>query len=124
MGLGDAGTSSTTTHQRGRAHPVRRLRRGLHWNNGFGHTWQLTTPRSAAGRTIFFQTFPQLEGIRFTHAWGGAIDTCSRFSAFWGQAFGEIAYALGTPAWAWGASRFGARVIAGPLERRKTERTG
>ena len=28
----------------------------------------------------FFHTFPQLEGMRFTHRWGGAIDTCSRFS--------------------------------------------
>ena len=32
----------------------------------------------------FFATFPQLEGMRFTHKWGGAIDTCSRFTAFWG----------------------------------------
>ena len=32
----------------------------------------------------FFATFPQLEGLRFTHRWGGAIDTCSRFSALWG----------------------------------------
>ena len=26
--------------------------------------------------------FPQLEGLRFSHRWGGAIDTCSRFSVF------------------------------------------
>src|SRR5262249_41434621 len=25
----------------------------------------------------FFQTFPQLEGLDFTHAWGGVVDTCS-----------------------------------------------
>lgn len=36
----------------------------------------------------FFACFPQLEGVRFTHAWGGAIDTCSRFSAFFGTAHG------------------------------------
>ncbi|MBI0383616.1 FAD-dependent oxidoreductase, partial [Streptomyces albiflaviniger] len=29
----------------------------------------------------FFRCFPQLEDVRFSHAWGGAIDTCSRFSA-------------------------------------------
>ena len=47
----------------------------------------------------FFETFPQLEGLNFTHAWGGAIDTCSRFCVFWGQAMqGRVAYALG---WAW-----------------------
>ena len=36
----------------------------------------------------FFTTFPQLEGLRFSHRWGGAIDTCSRFSVFFGRAFG------------------------------------
>ena len=34
----------------------------------------------------FFHTFPQLEGTRFTHRWGGAIDTSSRFSVFFGTA--------------------------------------
>ena len=34
------------------------------------------------------ETFPQLAETRISHAWGGAIDTCSRFSAFWGQALG------------------------------------
>ena len=32
----------------------------------------------------FQRTFPQLAGLPFTHGWGGVIDTCSRFSAFWG----------------------------------------
>ena len=36
----------------------------------------------------FFTTFPQLEGLRFSHRWGGAIDTCSRFSVFFGTALG------------------------------------
>jgi glycine/D-amino acid oxidase-like deaminating enzyme len=35
----------------------------------------------------FLKTFPQLAGIRFTHAWGGAIDTCTRYSPFWGTSF-------------------------------------
>ena len=44
----------------------------------------------------FFTTFPQLEGVRFTHRWGGAIDTCSRFSVFFGTAHGgRVAYAIG-----------------------------
>lgn len=34
----------------------------------------------------FFATFPQLEGLRFTHRWGGVIDTCTRFAAFYGTA--------------------------------------
>jgi glycine/D-amino acid oxidase-like deaminating enzyme len=44
----------------------------------------------------FFTTFPQLEGVRFSHRWGGAIDTCSRFSVFFGSAHrGRVAFAVG-----------------------------
>src|SRR5690606_21457118 len=44
----------------------------------------------------FFATFPQLRGLRFTHPWGGIIDTCSRFCAFFGRAYcGRLAYAAG-----------------------------
>ena len=59
-----------------------------YWNNGVGS--HLENNSESFGRLAehFFQTFPQLEGLRFTHAWGGVIDTCSRFSAFWGKAFG------------------------------------
>src|SRR4029079_4676490 len=34
----------------------------------------------------FFTTFPKLEGVNFTHRWAGAIDTCTRFCAFFGTA--------------------------------------
>ena len=34
----------------------------------------------------FFTTFPQLEGMRFSHRWAGAIDTSTRFCAFFGTA--------------------------------------
>jgi glycine/D-amino acid oxidase-like deaminating enzyme len=72
----------------------------------------------------FFQTFPQLEGLRFTHAWGGVIDTCSRYTAFWGKALrGKAAYALGYTGLGVGASRFGAQVMLDLLDDRKTERT-
>ena len=33
-------------------------------------------------------TFAQLAETRISHSWGGAIDTCSRFSAFWGRRWG------------------------------------
>jgi glycine/D-amino acid oxidase-like deaminating enzyme len=59
----------------------------------------------------FFATFPQLEGIRFTHRWGGAIDTCSRFCMTFGKALGGRAvYIVGFTGLGVGASRFGARV--------------
>lgn len=72
----------------------------------------------------FFQTFPTLTGLRFTHAWGGVIDTCSRYTAFWGKAYGgKIAYSLGYTGLGVGASRFGARVMLDLLDGQKTERT-
>src|SRR3954468_4280286 len=72
----------------------------------------------------FFTTFPQLEGLRFTHRWGGAIDTCSRFSVFFGTAHeGRVAYATGYTGLGVAASRFGARVALDLLDGRETEAT-
>jgi glycine/D-amino acid oxidase-like deaminating enzyme len=72
----------------------------------------------------FFETFPQLEGLRFSHAWGGAIDTCTRFCAFFGQAYaGRAAYALGFTGLGVGATRFGAEVMLDLLDGQDTERT-
>jgi glycine/D-amino acid oxidase-like deaminating enzyme len=72
----------------------------------------------------FFTTFPQLEGLRFSHRWGGAIDTCSRFSAFFGTAHGgRVAYATGYTGLGVGASRFGARVGLDLLDGRSTAAT-
>jgi len=64
----------------------------------------------------FFTNFPQLEGIRFSHRWGGAIDTCSRFAVFFGSAHGgRVAYATGYTGLGVCASRFGARVARGAV---------
>ena len=72
----------------------------------------------------FFTTFPQLEGLRFSHRWGGAIDTCSRFSVFFGRAFGgRCVYALGYTGLGIGASRWGARTALDMLDQRTTEAT-
>src|SRR6202040_3781931 len=72
----------------------------------------------------FFATFPQLAGLRFTHRWGGAIDTCSRFCAFFGTAHrGRIAYALGYTGLGVAATRFGARVMLDLLSGQPTELT-
>ncbi|MBC3844136.1 FAD-dependent oxidoreductase [Streptacidiphilus sp. 4-A2] len=72
----------------------------------------------------FFTAFPQLAGIKFTHAWGGAIDTCSRFSAFFGTAHkGRVSYAVGYTGLGVGATRFGADVMLDLLTGTPTERT-
>ncbi|MBP2326462.1 glycine/D-amino acid oxidase-like deaminating enzyme [Kibdelosporangium banguiense] len=74
--------------------------------------------------TNFFDTFPQLEGIRFTHSWGGVIDTCTRFSAFFGTAArGQVAYALGFTGHGVGATRFAAQVMLDRLDGARTSRT-
>lgn len=95
-----------------------------YWNNGFGAHLEKSPECFARLAGHFFQTFPQLEGLRFTHAWGGAIDTCSRFSAFWGTTHGgHTAYALGYTGLGVGATRFGAQVMLDLLFRTRTERT-
>ncbi|MCZ7536892.1 MAG: FAD-binding oxidoreductase [Acidimicrobiia bacterium] len=59
----------------------------------------------------FFDLFPQLEGVRFTHQWGGPIATTSRFCASFGTALeGRLAYSVGYTGLGVAASRFGARV--------------
>ncbi|MER5631082.1 NAD(P)/FAD-dependent oxidoreductase [Streptomyces nitrosporeus] len=72
----------------------------------------------------FFTYFPQLSGLRFSHAWGGAIDTCSRFSAFFGTALrGRVSYAAGYTGLGVGATRFGAEVMLDLLAGEPTGRT-
>jgi glycine/D-amino acid oxidase-like deaminating enzyme len=70
------------------------------------------------------ETFPALEGIGVTHAWGGPIDTCSRFCVTFGRALGGRAvYVVGYTGLGVGASRFGARTALDLLDGVDTERT-
>ncbi|WP_435238111.1 NAD(P)/FAD-dependent oxidoreductase [Streptomyces sp. YPW6] len=72
----------------------------------------------------FFTCFPQLSGLNFSHAWGGAIDTCSRFTAFFGTAHqGRVAYAAGYTGLGVGSTRFGADVMLDLLSGEETGRT-
>ena len=83
--------------------------------------------RAATHRVLaehFFETFPQLDGLRFTHRWGGVIDTSTRFAAFFGTAHrGRVGYALGYTGLGVAASRFGAEVMLDLLAGEDTERT-
>ena len=93
-------------------------------NNGVGKHLELNNEVFGRLAEHFFLTFPQLEGLRFTHAWGGAIDTCSRFSQFWGATHGgRTAYVAGFTGLGVGSSRFGALVMLDMLNGKKTERT-
>lgn len=70
----------------------------------------------------FFINFPQLSGVRFTHRWAGVIDTCSRFSVFFGSAFaGRLRYAAGYTGSGVAASRFGGRMALDLLDGRENE---
>jgi glycine/D-amino acid oxidase-like deaminating enzyme len=72
----------------------------------------------------FFTVFPQLEGVRFTHRWGGAIDTCSRFSVCFGSELGgRVVWAVGYTGLGVGATRWGAQVALDLLDGRDTEAT-
>jgi glycine/D-amino acid oxidase-like deaminating enzyme len=72
----------------------------------------------------FFTTFPQLEGLTFTHKWAGAIDTSTQFCAFFGTARkGRVAYAAGFTGLGVAATRFAADVMLDLLSGEKTERT-
>jgi glycine/D-amino acid oxidase-like deaminating enzyme len=72
----------------------------------------------------FFTTFPQLEDVRFAHRWAGAIDTCSRFCAFFGTAWGgRVTYALGFTGLGVAATHYAADVMLDLLEGKETQRT-
>lgn len=83
--------------------------------------------RDASHRLLadqFAQTFPQLNGIRFTHRWAGLIDSTSRFTPVFGTAYEDrVSYAVGFTGLGVAASRFGARVALDLLAGLDTERT-
>lgn len=57
----------------------------------------------------FYSTFPQLADVRFSHAWGGPIDYCSRGSVFAKRYLGDKAvFVAGYTGFGVAASRFGA----------------
>ena len=95
-----------------------------HWNNGVDPRHERRDATYSMLAKQFFETFPQLNGIRFSHAWAGAIDTCSRFSVFFGREFGgKLAYAAGYTGLGVGATRWGARVCLDLVDDLPTART-
>ncbi|MGH2925746.1 MAG: NAD(P)/FAD-dependent oxidoreductase [Solirubrobacterales bacterium] len=93
-----------------------------HYGSGKRPGLEQSERSSARLAAHFFAVFPQLEGLRFTHRWGGAIDTCSRFFAFYGTAHrGAVAYSVGHTGLGVCASRFGAGVALDLLEGRESE---
>ena len=72
----------------------------------------------------FFETFPQLEGLAFTHRWAGPIATTSRFTAAWGMAErGDLVWVGGYTGLGVAATRFGAATALDLVDGLDTERT-
>ena len=95
-----------------------------HFRNGMRPELEDHAPTFRTLAANFAATFPQLEGIRFTHRWAGAIDTCSRFCVTFGRALGgRAAYAVGYTGLGLAATRFGARVALDLVHGRDTELT-
>jgi glycine/D-amino acid oxidase-like deaminating enzyme len=85
-----------------------------HYRNGFGPRFERDDEAYARLAQHFVETFPALmeSGLRFSHAWGGAIDTCTRFTAFWGRAHGgKTTYVVGFTGLGTGSSRFAAQTM-------------
>jgi glycine/D-amino acid oxidase-like deaminating enzyme len=95
-----------------------------HFGNGLRPALDSRPETFALLAQHLLETFPQLDGVRFTHAWGGAIDTCTRFCPFWLTAYGgRVGYVGGYTGLGVGASRFGARVLLDLLAGRRNELT-
>ena len=72
----------------------------------------------------FIATYPQLEGLGFSHKWGGVIDTCTRFFSFFDTEYdGRVAHAAGFTGLGVGATRYAANVLLDLLSGEETERT-
>jgi len=95
-----------------------------------GQTWAYRSAVVVCGSAVAVYVatrlvaFPQLSDVRFSHRWAGAIDTCTRFTAFYGLARrGRIAYAAGFTGLGVGATRFAADVLLDLLSGESTPRT-
>ena len=65
----------------------------------------------------FLRTFPQLEGIRFTHRWAGLIDTSTRFVPYIGVDGGRtVAHAIGFTGLGVAYSRLAAALMIDALD--------
>lgn len=70
------------------------------------------------------EAFPALAGIEVTHAWGGPIDTTSRFTPMFGRAMGgKLGWAVGFTGLGVGSSRFAALAALDVLDGLTTERS-
>ena len=69
----------------------------------------------------FFRTFPQLDDVRFTHAWSGPIALTTRMAVHFQRYYGnKVIYAGGYSGFGVSTSRFGARIGLDILDAKNT----
>ena len=82
-----------------------------YFNNGIDDRYMNPTARYEQLAKEFFEMFPQLDDVKFSHQWGGIIATSTRFCMVPGAAYdGRLAWSVGYTGHGVGASRFGARI--------------
>ena len=82
-----------------------------YFNNGIDNKYMNATACYEQLAKEFFEMFPQLDDVKFSHQWGGIIATSTRFCMVPGVAYdGRMAWAVGYTGHGVGASRFGARI--------------
>lgn len=92
--------------------------------NGMGPEYEQRTASHVTIAGHFFDTFPQLDGLGFSHRWAGPIGTTSKFTAAFGTKHdGRLTWVAGYTGLGVGASRWGARVGLDLVDGRSTERT-
>lgn len=96
-----------------------------HWKNRIDSSLEQRDATHHMLAEQFFETYPQLEGLAFSHRWGGVIDTSTRFAVGFGTALdGRVSYAVGYTGLGVGATRFGATVCLDLLDRPESELLG
>ncbi len=82
-----------------------------YFNNGIDEKFMHATACYEQLAREFFEMFPQLDDVKFSHQWGGIIATSTRFCMVPGVAHdGRLAWSVGYTGHGVGASRFGARI--------------
>ena len=82
-----------------------------YFNNGIDEKFMDATDCYEQLAREFFEMFPQLQDVKFSHRWGGIIATSTRFCMVPGVAYdGRLAWSVGYTGHGVGASRFGARI--------------
>lgn len=95
-----------------------------HWRGRMGPAVEASEPTERMLAAQLLDCFPQLEGIRISHRWGGPIATTTRFALTVGHRWDRrVAWSVGYTGLGVGATRFGARVALDLLAGEDNERT-